>query len=472
MREHERAEAEEIIRAIRRGEVDAFVVTESEEERIYSLRSADLLYRAMIEEMKDGAVALDASGLIVYCNSYFAHLVKAERRALLGTKIFPFATGDDDGFFAALRADSRNGTTRREMELRAADGTLVPVLAAMNRIRVDKENHVYCLIVTDLSEQRHRDQLVIEGRRKDEFLAMLAHELRNPIAPIRYAVERLRTGEPTPSRLKWAGDVIGRQVDQLTRLVDDLLDVSRITRGKISLNREPVDVDAVVARAIEAVRPLVEERKQDLKVTRPGERLTVNGDSTRLAQVVSNLLNNAAKFTPERGHIAITVDAEKGSGTQRWVRIAVTDNGVGITPNTVPEMFNLFAQADTTQGRSRGGLGIGLTLVRSFVEMHGGTVAGESAGPGRGSTFVVRLPLLPEASEGEQPPRDDQSVSRVGEVAPRKVFVVDDNEDVVESLAGWLRDCGHDVRVAATGELALAEVEAFHPDLMLIDVAL
>src|SRR4029079_9750425 len=174
------------------------------------------------------------------------------------------------------------------LELRATDGTAVPVLAAMNRIGLGDGNDVYCLIVTDLREQKHRDQLLVEGRRKDEFLAMLAHELRNPIAPIRYAAARLRSGDPTPSRLDWARDVINRQVDQLTRLVDDLLDVSRITRGKISLDLAPIEVDTIVARAVEAVRPLVEARKQDLKVTRPFERLTVNGDATRLAQVVSN----------------------------------------------------------------------------------------------------------------------------------------------------------------------------------------
>jgi PAS domain S-box-containing protein len=472
MDNRETAEAEDIIRAIREGEVDAFVVREAAEERIYSLRSADLLYRAMIEEMKDGAVALDPSGLIIYCNAYFAQLVRAERRALVGAKIFPYTAGEDEGFFMALGEESKSGTTRRELELRAADGTLVPVLAAMNRIRVDDDNHVHCLIVTDLSEQRRRDQLVVEGRRKDEFLAMLAHELRNPIAPIRYAVERLGARESTPARLKWASDVISRQVDQLTRLVDDLLDVSRITRGKISLDRTPVEVEAIMARAIEAVRPVLEERKQDLRVTRPAERLTVDGDATRLTQVVSNLLNNAAKFTPERGQITISVDSEAGPGGQRWVRIAVTDNGVGITPSILPEMFNLFAQADTAPGRSRGGLGIGLTLVRSFVEMHGGTVTGESGGPGRGSTFVVRLPLLPEPNQRVRASESDRSVSRVSAVVPRKVLVVDDNPDVADSLAGWLSDCGHDVRVAATGELALAEAEAFRPDLMLIDVAL
>jgi PAS domain S-box-containing protein len=469
MAEHERSEAEDIIRAIREGEVDAFVVRESTEDRIYSLRSADVLYRAMIEQMKDGAVALDASGLIVYCNAYFAQLVNAERPALVGQKIFPFAPGDGEGFFSAL-GEPPNGTTRRELELRATDGATVPVLAAMNRIGVGDGNDVYCLIVTDLRDQKRRDELVVEGRRKDEFLAMLAHELRNPIAPIRYAAARLRSGDPTPSRLEWARDVIDRQVDQLTRLVDDLLDVSRITRGKISLNLAPIEVEAIVARAVEAVRPLLEARKQDLKVTRPAERLIVKGDALRLAQVVSNLLNNAVKFTPERGQISISVEPEREGDRAAWVRIIVKDNGVGIRSSQVPEMFKLFAQADENQARAQG-LGIGLTLVRSFVEMHGGTVEGASDGPGRGSTFVVRLPLLVEG--GVRPaPQADRGASVGAGAAPRKILVVDDNVDVAESLSGFLSDCGHDVRIAQTGELALEEAQSFRPDVMFIDVAL
>jgi PAS domain S-box-containing protein len=470
MEEHERVEAEEIVRAIRQGEVDAFVVKEAAEERIYSLRSADLLYRAMIEEMKDGAVALDESGLIVYCNAYFAQLVNGERGDIIGSKILPFAPGDGEAFFAALREYARNGTSRREIELRATDGTMVPVLAAMNRIGLGDGNDVYCLIVTDLREQKRRDELLTEARRKDEFLAMLAHELRNPIAPIRYAAERLRSGEPTAERLQWARDVIDRQVDHLARLVDDLLDVSRITRGKVTLSLEPIEVETIVARAVESVRPLVEARKQDLKVTRPAERLRVLGDLTRLAQVVSNLLSNAVKFTPERGQIAVSVDAERTGERQEWVRITVVDSGIGIAPTVIPEMFNLFAQADTTQKRSQGGLGIGLTLVRTFVEMHGGTVSGASEGPGRGSTFVVRLPLISSREAAAQAAANAPAVG--ADLAPRKILIVDDNQDVAESLSAWLSDWGHDVHVARDGASALRDAQTFQPELMLIDIGL
>jgi CheY-like chemotaxis protein len=240
----------------------------------------------------------------------------------------------------------------------------------------------------------------------------------------------------------------------------------------VSLDLQPIEIEVVVARAVEAVRPLVEARKQDLKVTRPAERLTVRGDMTRLAQVVSNLLNNASKYTPERGQIAIGVEAEREGERKAWVRITVTDNGVGIRSNLVPEMFNLFAQGDADRSRAQGGLGIGLTLVRSFVEMHGGTVNGASDGPGKGSTFVVRLPLVQGAARRGRAARAVQAPPAVEGVIPRKILVVDDNVDVMESLAGWLSDCGHDVRVAQTGESALAEAQGFHPDVMLIDVGL
>jgi PAS domain S-box-containing protein len=470
MDEHERTEAEDIVRAIRHGEVDAFVVRDSDEDRIYSLRSADVLYRAMIEQMKDGAVALDGSGLIVYCNAYFAQLMKAERRALVGTKIGQFvpAEREGDGFFESLGDPALNGTTR-EIELRTTDGTTVPVMAAMNRIAVDRDTHVYCLIVTDLTEQKRRDQLLVEGRRKDEFLAMLAHELRNPMAPIRYAAGRLRAKDPTPERLEWARNIIDRQVDQLTHLTDDLLDVSRITRGRVSLSLQPVEIDAVLARAVEAARPLIEERKQNLTISQPGNRLRVNGDPTRLAQVISNLLNNASKFTPESGRLGVGVEVEAGAPS--WVRITVSDEGAGIDPAALPDMFNLFVQADSTPGRAQGGLGIGLTLVRSFVEMHGGSVTGASEGLGQGSRFTVRLPLMADAAEREAGAGDPRHAAAAS-VPPRRILVVEDSRDVAESLSALLEDDGHQVRVAWTGAEALEVASAFQPEVMLVDIGL
>jgi signal transduction histidine kinase len=243
-----------------------------------------------------------------------------------------------------------------------------------------------------LEEELHRraEELREADRRKDEFLAMLAHELRNPLAPIRNAVEVLKVigaSGPQPQR---AREMIDRQVKHLSRLVDDLLEVSRITRGKVKLTPGPVDLATVIARAVETSRPLIDSRRHELTVTLPPETVIIEADPIRLAQVVANLLNNAAKYTKDGGHIELAVETGPGETV-----IRVRDDGVGIAADLLPRVFDLFTQGDQSLARSEGGLGIGLTLVRSLVELHGGYVEGHSEGPGRGSEFVVRLPLKP-----------------------------------------------------------------------------
>jgi PAS domain S-box-containing protein len=459
-------EPEEIVRALRQGEVDALVVSEPGGERIYSLRSADLLYRAMIEEMKDGAVALDAHGTVVYCNAYFAQLMKAERSAIVGGSVFSFVPDNSRPFFERLHDPKWvNGTGRSELILRTADGDLVPALATMNRIHVE-DNEVFCLILTDLTEQKRREELLVESRRKDEFLAMLAHELRNPLAPIRHALQVLGMAAGSSTTSKWASDVIERQVQQLARLTDDLLDVSRITRGKIRLDLEPLDLNVVIGRAVETVRPLIDARQQELTISLPDHPVGVQADATRLSQVVSNLLNNASKFTPERGQIWLGVDRREPS-----VEITVRDSGCGIAPEMLGRVFDLFAQADSTQQRAQGGLGIGLTLVRTLVEMHGGSVEGSSEGPGLGSRFTVRLPLWP--GESWRPTPQERPAPRpAAEGGSRRILVVDDNVDAAETMMMWLRLNGHDVRVCYDGESALREARAFRPHVMFVDIGL
>ena len=229
-------------------------------------------------------------------------------------------------------------------------------------------------------------------RRKNEFLAMLAHELRNPLAPIKSAVEILQMVRLKDETLEWANEVISRQLEHLVRLVDDLLDLSRITGGKIQLRREPIDVSAAVARAVETSRPLIDARKQHLSVNLPVEPLWVNADLVRLAQVLANLLNNAAKYTEEKGEISLEVAHVDDKAIFR-----VRDNGIGISPDKISSIFDLFTQVDNALDRTHGGLGIGLTLVRQLVEMHGGTVVAHSEGARRGSEFVIALPAIPPA---------------------------------------------------------------------------
>ena len=322
-----------------------------------------------------------------------------------------------------------------------------------------------------IENARLYDGLREGDRRKDEFLAMLAHELRNPLAPLRTAAQVLRLKGPAEPELQLAREVIDRQVQQLTRLVDDLLDVSRISRGKINVQLEPVALAAVVARAVEISRPLMDARKHHLEVLLPEQDVVVAGDPTRLTQVVSNLLNNAAKYTEEGGRIWLTVEpVSEATQRPREVLLRVRDTGVGIAADMLPRIFEMFSQVQGSASRSDTGLGIGLTLVRSLVELHGGSVTALSEGPGKGSEFVMRLPLLQDPPPlapvaGEQP-------TRTREAPRRRILVVDDNTDAAETLALMLRLTGHEVRTAYDGPTALDLARAHPPDVVLLDIGL
>jgi signal transduction histidine kinase len=302
-------------------------------------------------------------------------------------------------------------------------------------------------------------------RRKDEFLAILAHELRNPLAPIRTAVQLLRKRDLAEAQTMRAREVIERQVQHLVCLIDDLLDVSRITRGMITLQRERVLIDAVVARAVETARPLIDSRKHELTLDLPEELLSIEGDPTRLVQIIGNILHNAAKFMDPGGRIVLTVTRDDS-----YAVIRIRDFGMGIPRELVPKIFNLFSQVHQKSESPHGGLGIGLALVRRLVEMHGGVVTADSAGPGQGTEMVVRLPLIGvqatfmsfPTGEARKPPQ----------ISPRRILVADDNSDAVEALALQLRLAGHDVRSANDGVEALEVAESFAPQVVLLDLGM
>jgi PAS domain S-box-containing protein len=315
-----------------------------------------------------------------------------------------------------------------------------------------------------IENARLYEELREADRRKDEFLAMLAHELRNPMAPILNAVHVLRLRGADSPETRWATEVANRQVLQLGRLVDDLLDVSRISRGKITLQTELVELRAVAERALETSRPFIDSRRHTLDVALPSDPLLVEADPVRLAQILANLLNNAAKYTPEGGRVRLAVERDRGEAA-----IRVSDTGMGIAPEMLPRVFDLFSQAERTLDRAQGGLGIGLTLVRRLTELHGGKVAAFSEGPGRGSEFEVRLPLL-AGKPGSSPsaPAPGQQDAAHG----RRVLVVDDNKDSAESLTMLLRLGGCEVHMVHDGATALLAAEAYHPDLVLLDIGL
>jgi CheY-like chemotaxis protein len=326
----------------------------------------------------------------------------------------------------------------------------------MNRMLADLER--------EMAERSQAEEaLRAADRRKDEFLATLAHELRNPLAPIRNAVYLMQTQGGNAEVMASTRAIVERQLQQMVRLVDDLLDVSRITTGKLALRRERVELRAVAASALEAAEPLVRSRGHDLQVRLPPGGLYVTADPTRLAQVFLNLLNNATKFTEPGGRIEFDLALGEGEMTAR-----VRDNGIGIAPEMLEPIFDMFAQADRSLERSAAGLGVGLSLSRRLVELHGGSLSARSDGIGRGAEFTVRIPLL--AADGDAAPRPRGAGG--GASGRHRILLVDDNVDFADSLAAMLRAMGHEVRVEHDGLAACAAAAEFRPGLAFLDIGL
>lgn len=353
-----------------------------------------------------------------------------------------------------------------EYRLRRHDGTYRWMLDnGIPRFAPDGSFLGYIGSCMDINEHKQMEQALREADvRKDEFLAMLAHELRNPLAPIRNAAQVLKLVGVSDPNQQWAREVIERQTQHLTRLVDDLLDVSRITRGKVTLQRETLELATVLNRAVETSRPLIDARKHTLAVTLPSTPIQVIGDLTRLVQVVSNLLTNAAKYTDEGGRLHLSATQRAGEAI-----ISVRDNGMGLSADLLPHVFDLFTQAERALDRSQGGLGIGLTLARNLVELHGGKIEARSAGTGQGSEFIVRLPVLRAAAPATTAPADGVQQAR-----PRglRILVVEDNVDAAEMLHLMLKLAGHEARIALDGATALATAQSFMPQVILCDIGL
>jgi PAS domain S-box-containing protein len=353
------------------------------------------------------------------------------------------------------------------LPLRGADGRFRWFLTLVRPLRgPDGRTLRWFGTNTDITERKEMEEALREAaRRKDELLATLAHELRNPLAPIRNALHVLNLPGAGAGVQAQARAMMERQIQHLTRLLDDLLDVARITRGKVEFRKEVVALAGLVERTIEAVRPVFAERRQQLTVSLPPGPVRVVADPTRLEQVLTNLLQNSARYTDPGGAVSLTVAREGGEAVVR-----VRDNGVGIAPEVLPRVFDLFAQGQRRLDRSRGGLGIGLTLVKKLVELHGGSVEARSPGPGLGSEFVVRLPALPEGGgrQSEPAPGPDGEA----ELPRRRVLVVDDSPDVADSLALLLQLAGQEVRTAYDGPSALVAAQELRPEVVFLDLGM
>ncbi|MBZ5713829.1 PAS domain-containing hybrid sensor histidine kinase/response regulator [Nannocystis pusilla] len=590
------AEAQETIRAITGGEVDALVISDVEPPRVFTLDAADKPYRLLVEQMHHGAAAVNVDGVVLACNTQFTRLLRCGEEAVLGRPLQEHVDPPGLPVFEALLRDGLAASAESEVMLRHGDGERVPVVLGVRALREGIAG--VCLFVVDLTEQKRRERvladaataraileqvadavvvcdnggtvlrasraahdlagknplfqrfdqvfaltplaaddvgarvdlgpawrgetlrgltvrfhrpsggraelllgagpLVVAGgerlgvvitltditplreaqdelrrraselqeadRRKDEFLAMLAHELRNPLSPIQSSLEIMNLQALDDPLTGQCRDVIERQVQQLTRLVDDLLEVSRINTGKIQLQMERIDLATVVLRGIETSRPVVDSKGHRLEFACPPDPVWVRADPTRIAQVVGNLVNNAAKYTEPGGEIVVRLEREDGDAV-----IRVRDSGIGIPEEMLAEVFDLFTQVNRSLDRSQGGLGIGLALVKRLVGIHGGQVEAHSDGPGLGSEFVVRLPLHDGERVGaEAPPTEKPSVAGPS----LRVLVIDDNRDAAELLAALLGMLGHTVQTAADGPSGIEAALAFVPQIVLCDIGL
>ena len=432
-------------------------------------------FRRLLDKLPAGAYTCDAAGLITYYNSRAVELWgRAPRlndpvdRYCGSFKLFSI-----DGTpivhsrcWMALALANDQEYDGHEIVIERPDGRRVTALAHANPIH-DEHGHLCGAVnvLVDISDRRTAEEALRTANRcKDEFLATLAHELRNPLAPLRNAVEILNLKVPRTSETSTALAVVQRQMKHMTRLVDDLMDLSRVTRNRIELQRRAVRLADIVHAALETSQPFIEAGSHRFTLTMPGEPIVIDGDATRLAQVVSNLLNNAAKFTPRGGHITLRVERDGSDAVLR-----VRDTGIGIEPDALPLIFEMFTQGSDSRERAQGGLGVGLTLVRRLVELHGGTVDARSDGRDRGAEFIVRLPAGGDAdARGDTEETGEQGRS----VPALRILVVDDNIDAVTTLAALLRMQGHEVRTAHDGVQALEVIQHFAPDVAILDIGM
>jgi signal transduction histidine kinase/CheY-like chemotaxis protein len=434
-----------------------------------------LPFRRLVEKLPAGAYTCDAEGLITYFNQRAAEMwgrVPALNdpvdRFCGSFKLFS-AEGEPirhDQCWMALALRDKKEYDGREIVVERPDGTRATVLAHANPVLDEVGNLVGAVnVLVDITGQKRTEYLLREAdRHKNEFLATLAHELRNPLAPINNALHVIRRSGDDKPTVHEARAMMERQVAHMVRLIDDLLDVSRITLGKIELRKERVDLSAIVQDAIDSVRPTMESSGQRLTVTLPRRSAFVHGDRTRLAQVFINLLNNSAKYSGTGSHIELTVE-QQGSD----VVVRVKDNGLGIPPDKLSTIFEMFTQVDRSLERSNGGLGIGLSLVRGLIELHGGRVEAHSEGEGKGAEFTVRLPAVLSHSAHQDSGKDDHA-AECG--STYRMLVVDDYRDSAVSLSLMLKLMGHLVETAYDGMEAVEVASVFRPDVALVDIGL
>ena len=494
-------EAEETLDAIRQGEIDALVVSGPEGEQVFTLQGADHPYRLMVETMREGAVTVTLDGTIVYCNQSFAEMLGTALERLPGTSITLYVADEDAAPFAEIMEADKRESSKGEIKLKSETGILVPVSVSRSPLQLEQLPAV-CLVVTDLTEHKHNEELRVSeklakalheqskmllareqvarcdaetaNRVKDEFLATVSHELRNPLNAILGWSGLLKSREPNKDQAKHGLEVIERNARLQLKLIEDLLDVSRIESGKLAFSFGALDVVGIIEAAVEGARPAAVAKQIQLNSIAGNAGTIVLGDAARLQQVVGNLLSNSIKFTPAGGTVDVELNTQLGNAV-----ITVTDSGEGISPEFLPFVFDRFRQEDASTKRLQGGLGLGLAVVRHLVELHGGNVTAESLGVGRGARFTVRLPLATvrdamtatvskDNEEFIEPGTEHKSLLLDGV----KILVLDDEIDAREFLQILLSKNGAQVKVVATASEAYREVQGDLPDILICDIGL
>jgi PAS domain S-box-containing protein len=436
-----------------------------------ALETSEKLYRAIGESINYGVWVTDAEGHAIYISDSFLRLVGLTMQQAAkdgwGSVLHP---EDIQDTMDAWKECARTGNNwYREHRMMGVDGKYHSILAQGLPIRdADGRIQRWAGINLDISRLKNTERALIEAdRRKDEFLATLAHELRNPLAPIRNAVRILDSDAADDRQRKWGREVIARQVQRMSLLLDDLLDVSRITRGQLELKKDYVDLKSVIGIAVETARPLLDAKQHQLQVSLPPENIKLEADPLRLSQVIGNLLTNAAKYTDPQGHIALWARHENAE-----LVIGIRDDGIGLTQESLPGLFTMFSQVNSAIDRAEGGLGIGLALVKGLVALHGGRVEVRSEGLGRGSEFIVHLPHRVLAPANALPREEESGAANASVVRRGRILVADDNRDAAESLALVLRFSGYEVSIAFGGAEALEIARRDRPRAAIIDIGM
>lgn len=422
-------------------------------------------WQILMDNVKDYAIfMLDPEGKIATWNEGAQRILGYAEDEILGHNFCDIFTPEDIGRKqpeAELEGATKRGRAEDERWHVRKDGSRFWALGIVSSLRDDTGKlRGFAKILRDITDRKKaQEALIEENRRKDEFLAILSHELRNPLAGISNSVELLSRGLTAPEVI----EIVARQTATLRRLVDDLLDITRITTGKVPLKRERVTVADIVERAAREANHLIEAGQQQLNIHLPGESITLDADADRLQQVLWNLLSNAAKYSPAGGKIDVRAERV---GNELF--LSVRDEGIGISAEMIPRVFDMFVQADRTLDRSQGGLGIGLTLAQRIVQMHGGSIHAKSAGIGNGSEFSIRMPVVPDIDETIMPPNTGQS----SQPKPLKILIAEDNRDSAATMAILLRNLGHQVTIAYDGAEALKIAAELQPDAFLLDIGL